>query len=1064
LLIVSLYANLLLNKAFSQNADLINDCQTILLNFSGAAIGHWECPGLTDTDFANFEAQITTVNVSSLPQNTPVVFTWYFDGGGSASTPVINTHSDASGSFSAGSDIYLCDLAINQTQLNATLPAGTTGEWFRDQGSGTWADQTSPTTMITGLNRGHSVYRWVVTNTASGCSSDDQVSIFYMPVTADAGPLDVIPICGDTYELSGNDPAAQFIVPDIVATGFWEQIPSTAPGIIANSNSYVTTVTGLDWDDNRFRWTVTNGYCSSSDDVIIRNNLPSTPDAKNDTVICSTSYYLEAEPAVRGVGQWEVLPVSGGGTIVTPSLHNSEVIDLDHYTQPDVFDYWTVLETVNTFRWTITFTDVDGNECSLSDDVDVINLLPLPADAGDDQTVCGTTVNLDAECLGSGAMEHMWYQDGGDPDVFPWRPGGSSVEFFHPNRDPQQVDNTEFNTHVEGLQTGITNFIWFKRNILNYHGDYYNNDYTVTCVDTDTVEITSIIGAIDINAGQNGTICADTITLQATPNTGGALDGHWEVIAGTGVFTNSTDAETFVSGLAQTTNVLRWTIYDNSQGCIYTDDVYYTNALPSGKDVGNDVITCDDYARITANRPIRGTGEWSFSGWPSGYDPTDPGSISSTSCAGFECNTYIYNLIPGTYDMTWTVTNEYTGIETPYGVCQIDTVMHVYMMGVTANPGVGQAVCDDSTQLNALLPVGMTGTWQSMDATVSFDPGSIVTITNDPSPSVYNLKRGSNYFRWTIDNGVCDDWAEVIVYNDLPSDAIINDPAGTGVITECSSIIDISAQPIDADDVGLWDESSILGVGFSSTSAINTSVSGIPEQQTALITWTVTHTGTHPDIGIPSKVCSLDDEIYLLNNSITANAMNVVPTICGDAGGTAETFITATLINPLATGLWTKALGDPSVIIDANSTTTQVTNMDAGTHYYTWNVSIIRNGVTCEDDDVAIVNVEVPYPATAFVLDESSNPWETLEVCGDQVTLQADPPSSPEDGVGHWEKVTASGDDIITDATSYETTVTGLMDVLNERRYTWVITTENGCKSRDTVTVLSHGVEANAHV
>jgi len=1055
LLIISLFANSFLDQAFSQTATLDYGCETATLDYPLAPEpGSWSCddPGVT---FANEEDPSTTA--FNIPFDVTVTFTWSTDGA------FVTIDGFENPNASAGSDINLCDAAVNETNLAAILPPGTTGEWFRDQGSGVWADNTDPTTLISGLNRGHSIYRWVVTNTTTGCNSEDQVSIFFMPVTADAGPNDIEPICDDTYELSGNDPDGQFIEPDIFATGFWQQIPPTEHEIIDNTASYNTMVSNLDPDDNRFRWTISNDYCSDFDDVIVRNNLPATPDTKNDTVICSTSYFLEAEPPTRGVGEWEIIPVSGGGTIVTPSLHNSEVTNLEHYIQPGVVDYWNTYETVNTFRWTVTFTDVDENECTLSDDVDVINLLPLPADAGQDQTVCATTANLNAECLGSGAMEHLWYQDGGDPDG-PYVPGGSSVEFYHPNRDPQEVDNTEFNTHVEGLQTGFTSFIWFKRNQLDYHGDYYNNDYSVTCTDTDTMQIESIIGAIDINAGQNGTICADTITLQATPNSDATLDGHWEVIAGTGIFANSTDAETFVSGLALTTNVLRWTIYDNDQNCIYTDDVYYTNALPSDKDVGADVVTCDDYARITANRPVRGTGEWSFSGWPSGYDPFDPGSISSTSCQSDECNTYIYNLLPGTYDMTWTVTNEYTGPETPPGTCQIDTTMHVYMMGVTAEGGVGQAVCDDSTQLNAVLPVGMTGEWESMDPTVSFSSESIVTTTTHPSPSVYNLKRGSNFFRWTIDNGVCEDTEQIVVYNDLPSEAVINDPAGTGRITECSETIDISSQPIDGDDVGFWEEISLYGVSLSSTSTSNTTVSGIPEQEEAQIQWTVTHTGVHPDIGILSNECSLKDEIYLLNNSITAYAMDNEPYICATPGGTAETNITATLTEPLASGLWSKNDGDISIIVNENSTTTLVTNITGGTHYYTWTVSIDQNDVLCQDDDVAVVHVEVPHLATAFVLDEGSAPFETLEVCVNEVTLQADPPPSPESGVGEWSIVVMGGTDVITTPTDFETTVTGLLSSLNERKYRWTITTEHNCQSSDDVVVLSHGVAANAHV
>ena len=1048
LLLFGLSAIISADWAFSQTATLNNDCQTIQLGYIGAPPGgNWVCDdaGVTfnNPTFADAVA-------NNIPFNTLLTFTWMV-GGIPSGNVVINSFTLPNAD--AGSDISHCDVALNEVNLAASLDAGNTGLWIIDQGSGVPVDPTDPLTLLTNLDIEETIYRWRVTDPATGCTNEDTVHIFYLPVSADAGPNDIEPICADFFELNGNNPNDEFIEPSYVATGTWTQIPPTAYEIIADPNSYVTTVTNLDWGANRFRWTVSNGFCTSSDDVIVRNDLPSTPNVANDTVICNTSYFLEAAQPVRGTGEWSV--ASGGATIINQTLYNTQVTNLDHYVQQDVYDYISAVESINRFEWTVTYTATDGHQCALSDIVDVINLLPLPADAGDDQRVCATEVNLYAQCLGSGAMEHWWeeYPAGATPGLV----------FEHPNRDPVEIDNTQFNTHVEGLQTGITSFVWYKRNELDYHGNYYNNDYTVTCLLTDTVEIESVIGTLDINAGQNGTICADTITLQAAPNTSATLDGHWEVIAGTGIFDNSTDGKTFVSGLAPTTNVLRWTVFDNSQGCYYTDDVYYTNALPSNVDVGADVITCDDYARITANRPARGIGEWSFSGWPSGYDPYDPGSISSNSCQGSECNTYIYNLIPGTYDMTWTVTNEYTGPETPYGVCSIDTVMHVYQRGITAQPGVGQAVCDDSTKLFGVQPAGTFGTWTSLDVTVSFNASSIVTSINDPSPSVYGLKRGSNIFRWTIDNGTCSDWKQIVVYNDLPADAIINDPIGTGTITICDDSTGISAQPIDVDDNGFWYQTSPYTVTIQNNSSLNTSVWGVPEQKSVTFFWRVTHTETHADLGL-SKSCSLEDNITIFNNSITADAMNFVPNVCGIAGGTGSTNLDANITAP-TTGIWSKAeVGDLSVIDDPTAYNTLVTNMSGGKHYFVWTVSRTTFGVTCNDKDTAVINVEIPALANAIAINENAVSGATVETCVDQVTLRGNQPSSPEEGVGVWSKVKIGGTDKITNSLNYETSVTGLLNSINERIYRWTISTPNNCKSSDDVIVQSHGIIANAHI
>jgi hypothetical protein len=72
-----------------------------------------------------------------------------------------------------------------------------------------------------------------------------------------------------------------------------------------------------------FRWTITNGTCTSSfDDVIIKNDaLPTTSNAGSDITNCSGSFTLAGNNPTTGTGVWSL--VSGLATITTPSSNVS---------------------------------------------------------------------------------------------------------------------------------------------------------------------------------------------------------------------------------------------------------------------------------------------------------------------------------------------------------------------------------------------------------------------------------------------------------------------------------------------------------------------------------------------------------------------------------------------------------------------------------------------------------------------------------------------------------------------------------------------------------------------
>jgi hypothetical protein len=97
-----------------------------------------------------------------------------------------------------------------------------------------------------------------------------------------------------TFTLNGNTPSS--------GTGAWSFVGSSGSASITSSSSRTSTVTSVPSStDITLRWTITNGTCSSTDDVVIRNNpLPATPTVSANgatTFVYGNSVTLSA-PAV----------------------------------------------------------------------------------------------------------------------------------------------------------------------------------------------------------------------------------------------------------------------------------------------------------------------------------------------------------------------------------------------------------------------------------------------------------------------------------------------------------------------------------------------------------------------------------------------------------------------------------------------------------------------------------------------------------------------------------------------------------------------------------------------
>ncbi|MBN2484706.1 MAG: PKD domain-containing protein [Bacteroidales bacterium] len=193
--------------------------------------------------------------------------------------------------------------------LNASAGAGTV-RWYKDPAMDTFLFEGNtynpampPMSVNTNLA---GVYTFYVTSYEGFCeSAPNQVTLVLhqSPQAADAGP-DII-ICNDSVLLNGNVPTA--------GTGLWS---TSGTAIISNPANPQTSAVNLSFGPNTFTWTITNGPCTTSDNVIvISDRQPGPANAGNDTQLCdiASTNLSAAVPDLNGTGYWDI--ISGQGSI-----------------------------------------------------------------------------------------------------------------------------------------------------------------------------------------------------------------------------------------------------------------------------------------------------------------------------------------------------------------------------------------------------------------------------------------------------------------------------------------------------------------------------------------------------------------------------------------------------------------------------------------------------------------------------------------------------------------------------------------------------------------------------
>lgn len=944
-------------------------------NNPGSGNGQWSVIN-GPAAIANQNQYNSTVNNLRQGEN---ILTWKVLQNGCSSIDTVRLYNNII-TVEAGENKTVCDDAI---LLNGSIvPAGAVGSWTVMKGSASFVNGTLPNTLVSGFAPGKNKLKWSVTK--AGCINYDTIEVDNQrPSTSYAG-IDQL-LCRDTTVLSATNP--------LIGTGKWTIVTGTA--LFNKDNQNNTKITSIGQGDNIFRWTVSNGICSSIDEVTISNNKVSA-NAGIDQVLCDRTTTLAAVQPLTGIGNWSV--ISGSAIFMDVNQFDTKVTGLNKGTN---FLRWTVNKNnclssdtvtlvndapsqsdagddqiimtnyttlqgnipevgtgewflisgsavfanpnqfnttvsglnigVNTFRWTIT-----NNSCSSSDDVTVTNYTPNTTNAGDDQTLCIDNT----------------YLEGNEP-VFgfgEWSVVKGSATF---------QSNSEPNTKVTGLSKG--------ENILRW--TVWENGYT-----SDDVVIINNSPSI-AEAGFNQVLCADSANLFANLPFYGT--GTWSVVGGSGTFSDSSSYISKVTKLAPGENKLKWTI--TNQGCSSTDIVIINNGMPTTAIAGNDISTCTGSAGLYPNMPSVGTGSWSV-----------------VSGSGIFNGNLVSNLAKDINILRWTISTT--------TCASSDDVMVTNNKPSTALAGADKTICYDSITLAANNPVTGTGLWTIQNGSAVFQ-----NITKGNS-KITSIAKGQNVFRWTVTYNGCSSYDEVSIKNDLVNAWVGPDQVlcGTSTILEAYS---------PEQGTGSW---SVVGGSGSATfenpGQADTRVTGL-DQGTNILRWS-----------IQNSICYSFADVKIINNMPTTANAGPDQSLCKDStmlkGNTPA----------IGTGVWI-VLGGSGIVESLNKPDSKVTKLKNGVNTLRW--TITNQG--CISSDEVVLNNDSPTLSFA---------GDNQELCSDSTTLYG---NNPAYGTGSWTIV--SGSALFDNNQNYNTKVRNLGKGTNTLKWTVI---NKGCSSIDEVIITNN--------
>ncbi len=963
----------------------------------------------------------------------------------------------------AGPDQTLCTPTESAVLAGnaATFPA--TGTWSLVQGSGSIADAHDPHTTVTGLGVGENIFKWTMSNgPCTNGTTTDLVSIFLFDSNtpnANAGPDQQLCLPTTAATLAGS----AVIQP---AQGTWTVVAGT--GAFADLHAPNTAVTGLSVGANTFRWTVSNGVCSTTSDEVTLFLYDAANPAANagaDQQICTpASTVVMAGSAVIFPAQGTWTLVSGSGTITNPHSPTTTIVDL--HVGTSVFA-WTVdngpcANGITTDQMTVEVFDRDNPSAYAGTDTSLCTAngtsLALAASSVTAPAVgtwtvvqgAGTFVNAHdphttVNGLGVGSNILRWTVSNGPCENHlsfdemtillynvnnPVANAGPDQSLCTPNSSTTMAgsavifpatghwtlysgsgviaDPASPTTAISGLAVGENIFDWTVE----------NGPCGAPTRDRMSIFVYDQANPV-ANAGPDQQVCTPitSATLAGSAITFPAT-GHWALVSGQGTITDPADPHTSVTALGVGVNVFEWTVDNGPCGAgITTDQVNITlfdlNAPPAAAGADQNFCTPADNAVMAANMPTApAVGIWSVSHGTGVFaDEHDP-------------HTTVTGLTVGENILTWSFDN---------GVCGFtaDNVS-VFIFdehNPHANAGADQAWCtpQDSTWLQGNQPIfPASGTWTVINGAGLFQDA------HDPHSKVVGMAIGANTFVWTTNNGPCPDaitmdTVTVIVYSDSTAAANAGEDFELCLPFTSAQLQAAVPQP---PATGTW--SILSGPGtLVNPSDPHTTINDLALGITRLV-WNLNN-GPCPNNGIMSDTLTIT--VYDPFGPVAEAGPDI--SLCTPADNTV--MAAGTPLFP-AYGTWHLVSG-AGAIADIHDPASAITGLDIGINVFSWTV---YNG-DCGFGPPTVDTVAV------YVYDHSApaaNAGSDQDICGtgSTVTLAGNAATFP--GFGLWTAL--DGNPAIADANDPASTVTGLS--IGDNRFLWTI--NNGPCSTTSDTVL----------
>lgn len=712
----------------------------------------------------------------------------------------------------AGFDQNVCGLA---TTLAGNTPTVGTGTWTKITGPGnsTFTDPNLGSTSVTVNNYGTYSFEWKIESSCDVSTSSVYVTFWNdmtSPALSAGSDFSVCDI-NQAAQLNGTDPDNVYGITDPEA-GIWTKF--SGPGTVSFTDvyDYNTDVTFSVTGTYVLRWTVVNGPCSAFDDVTV--NVSTTPSVSFGSIggpYCSTDNTpIALTTGAPAGGVYSGAGVSGN-TFTPSSVGSTGTYTLTYtYTNSEGCSDFATTTVVLTEPTPVTWTETYGPFCEDGAPVDIDDALPTggtysgngvtgtsfdPSLAGPGTHTITYTKN-DGGCISTGTKEIVV---NALPTVTLTASSTSSCLVNTPITFTMTPD-------ASGVLTGNgisgNSFIPTMAGVGVHTITYTYTDGVTGCENTDT-EVITVFAAPTVTFGAIAPVCIDAAPFVL--NTGDPSGG---VYSGAGVSGN-----TFYPAVAGAgTHTLTYTYSDG--GCEAsatqtvvvneTPNVTWTQSLGSHCETSNIVIVLTDVDPVGGTFSGNGVSGDNFIPSAAGpgthtltYNYTD-----GNGCSNMAMNIVVVNETP---DVTWATSFNpvcvdeaqfaLTGGLPAGGTYSGDGVSGDMFNPTTAGAGthtltytytdgngcvnfatntivvhsivIADAGEDDSANpseydyiLDANVASSGVGTW-----TLVTGPG---TASFSPNANTYNAEVtvtefGDYTFRWTIVNGSCTSYDDVVI-------------------------------------------------------------------------------------------------------------------------------------------------------------------------------------------------------------------------------------------------------------------------------------------------------------